>query len=318
MVSVAGALFLGSCSSNLDATQFCSRMNDALDAYSVRCAGVAQEWVDSPARRGVRSYGCEQMEKAIAGGRAVFDSSKAQQCVDALTALSCLDDHSGATALCGQAVAGKSGAGGACYSDFDCQSGAHCSAQSGCPGTCDAEIPAGGDCTGTGSRCAAGSSCVSGRCAPDVGQGAECSSARCYAGSSLVCQAATGKCATGATSGPCQSSADCDPAYACVVGRCQARGKLGETCGETGECLVGLSCALAKCVAPKLGDQCGYIGINPVTCLEGVCKLSGAMAQGKCEPAVPVGGNCSLPEQCAYPATCDAATKKCAVVCQEP
>jgi len=187
---------------------------------------------------------CADTQKEINAGLITYNSSQAAACSSASQALTCADliatDGVTTPAACDTALVGTVNTGGNCYSSANCKTG-YCTwdyiASATCPGTCQAFVQLGGNCSIA--PCADGLACDGSLGTP-------------------VCKAESpvgGAC-------PCQSSLWCDTAGG-GAGVCKAALALGASCTLTSDhCNI-----LTKCAGTPATCQ-SYVGLG-ATCTGG-------------------------------------------------
>lgn len=212
------------------------------------------------------------LKTAINAGRATYDGSQAQACIDALNGLSCsaLTGSINPPPACRAALKGAVAAGGSCRStwvDFDCVSG-YCQTGSAasCSGTCAAYAQQGGACSAT-IKCDVGLVCSNGRCSPPPAQGGN-----------------------GATCNPNNQGSDCISGYYCfgapsaTTGTCTAQVAAGGACGaDLNHALAALNLAGGQCGS---GLVCKGLIIDNTTgsVTPGICAIPVDEA-ASCTPA---------------------------------
>lgn len=112
----------------------------------------------------------------------------------------------------------------------------------------------------------------------------------------LVCNSAY-KCAIGLAGDVCVSGRDCDPALACVGGKCGEALPAQGTCTTDWDCRAGLACQSGTCGA--IADPC----TDPDSCGENAACV--ATRARVCKPARKVGEPCLQTEDCVPSAFCD-------------
>ncbi len=320
--------------------QTCAQVVAELSAKQATCQGVAPEFVAAVTATDTT---CAEMSKSVAAGRAKFDASKAQACIDSVKNSSCADLANGVmdapNSACNQAVAGQVANGGNCFSGNDCSPGSFCDKSNNqCPGKCTAKVAINGDCS-AGQSCVVGSSCIfnsagsAAKCVSNVGANQPCGSSVADCQGGLSCQGASGSrtCQAPPTSGSCKFGT-CAPGFACPgagimggQGTCTPAKAVGAACtvGQN-ECILGSTCVGGTCKIAKVGDACGVIGSGNsgefALCAEGWCNWNPGAGQfaGTCQPLKAVGADCGGSEECAGGGSCDPNTGKCVAACLAP
>jgi hypothetical protein len=252
------------------------------------------------------------IQTAIAAGKASYDGTKAQACLDGFKATSCTDLGVTEPESCKLVVVGTVEEGGACTSSPECAGDAFCAHDNVCPGTCKAKGGAGADCSAD-AHCGDGVMCneTAGKCEKPAGQGAACggtTGVECSLG--LFCR---GEDEEKGTAGTCASV---DEVFSA---------KEGETCGfDTVLCETTLSCAVTavsaagaefQCVAKVASGAACKFGL-PESCPTGeYCDVPNIMTgdvNGTCKPLAGQGEPCTKPvfgdPRCAPNLRCDAGT----------
>ena len=273
--------------------QLQARAMDALCSYEVRC-GLAPDTAACDEGLYVR----EQLEADVKAGKVIYDGQTAAACLDVYRALSCAVSGAGLSSVtqaqsCKDIIKGTVATGGACLMDEECQSQAcdrsACTTDTECcAGTCTAKIPAGGDCSAAGSRCADDLFCrrgtgTTGICTALIADGQPCTSSDyCEAGRrcNVVTGTSAGTCGVLPAHGQacpgmtCDLLSDlCDPASK----TCVSRIAIGGDCSAipTG-CVPYANCdaSTMKCVARKrAGEACAQSSdcLSGVACTAGIC-----------------------------------------------
>ena len=182
---------------------------------------------------------CADTQKEITAGLITYNETQGTACANASQALTCPDlvsaDGVTTPAACDTALVGTVNTGGNCYSSANCKTG-YCTwdyiASAACPGTCQAFVQLGGNCSIA--PCADGLACDRSLGTP-------------------VCKAESpvgGAC-------PCQSSLWCDTAGG-GAGVCKAALALGASCTLTSDhCNV-----LTKCAGTPAATCQSYVGLG--------------------------------------------------------
>jgi len=256
------------------------------------------------------------LQGEIDQGKVVYDGSKAQACLDSLTARTCADMLERDSDECLAALDGTVPLGGACTLDEECQGRAVCKSATGtCPGQCVALLVAGQACVQDGD-CQSGLLCSSETklCVAPVAEGQACEYGAPPCGPGLLC---LGKDDTAQTSGTCKTPAAalsappggvCDPTAgqlcqagsSCVL---QSVDVLGGTttwsCSSVGTYAAGGECKLGFPEACVAGYYCQAATAEILFLLGGTCTLLPASGEAcgtplsQCQPgAVCVSGIC--------------------------
>ncbi|HEY3234906.1 MAG TPA: hypothetical protein VGJ84_09315 [Polyangiaceae bacterium] len=269
------------------------------------------------------------LDMLVSSGKVVYNCSKLQACLDALSAGCGALDNARETA-CEAAIAGQVADGQSCDYDLECKTGSFCDAQTSCPGTCKMRRVAGdpcsydSDCT-WGLKCSADSNhCVApAKLSEPCGGGVapECASGLFCAGDSM---GTPGSCSDintvfSARDGQACSFSDTSPQYCIATLSCAVTG-LGPTGAVTG----------AQCKAPVGANATCQIAFPDMCPISQYCKVPGggfngtcvdrpALGQpctafGLCEPGLvcipsainPTQGNCELQQKLGSPCQGDA------------
>ncbi len=237
----------------------------------------------------IKASGPSTLAASVAAGRAKFDASQAQACLDAI-------------AVCSGTT----------------------TAPPACVATLTGTVAEGGACTG-GEECAtANSVCNSCKCKAMAADGAACTtSSDCY---NYNCQ--SGKCVAPPTVPKlgeiCEIQVDpntvstvgCDTGLYCdtTSKKCAAYLASGAACKDWDACAAGLVCATDATGAgtckttPKVGEACSSGSANPCGYFDVTCV--GTTGAQTCQPYVYLGDAC-VPNQCNSGLTCDPTSKKC-------
>lgn len=323
---LAASLALAACSAIVDPDkikpagpaidQLCAQLGPILVGKAVACTHSPEAWI----RQSDILPNCGNWPKAVAAGRIVYDAAKAQQCLDALVAVTCQEifgDTGGPPAVCLQALNGQVQEVGNCWDDLECRSDSFCDS-SDCPGTCKRRGGLNQACDST-SQCQAGLACQSKVCMTILSQGATCTVAGAVCGPDLYCDATgTGNCEPQRTSGPCSRFEECHgPEYVCaglvlvapiVPGQCTLVSRVNQACqvgyhlcpggplpggvwckSSTGTQTYGQpgTCVLYN----RVPDACGDFGGGEVAlCYGGYC---GGAAAPACVDWFPNGTSCA-------------------------
>jgi hypothetical protein len=229
---------------------------------------------------------CADTQKEITAGLITYNETQGTACANASQALTCPDlvsaDGVTTPAACDTALVGTVNTGGNCYSSANCKTG-YCTwdyiASATCPGTCQAFVQLGGNCSIA--PCADGLAC-DGSLGTPVCKAESPVGGACPCQSSLWCDTAgggAGVCkAALALGASCTLTSDhCNILTKCAgtPATCQSYVGLGATCtGGTDPfdslCGFGYVCdaGTSKCVSwPKVGESCATIFI----CINAYC-----------------------------------------------
>lgn len=266
---------------------------EALCAYEVRCG-----LVPDTAACDETLYVKQQLLVDVKAGKVIYDGQAAAACLDLYRALGCNISGAGLSSVgqaqsCRDTIRGTVATGGACLTDEECQSqdcdkSACTMTTECCAGACAAKIPAGGDCSAAGPRCADDLFCrrgtgTTGICSAVIADGQPCTSTdSCVTGRrcNLVTGTSAGTCGILPAHGQacpgmlCDSLSDlCDPASKTCVGRIAVGGDCSAI--PTG-CVPYANCdaATKTCVPRKrAGEDCAQASdcLSGVACTGGVC-----------------------------------------------
>lgn len=272
----------------ITAAKFAEEFTKAVCNRSQVCGSLAPYLVEECKTQQNELLHAEDVQKAIAAGRLVYDEAKARECVNGLASLPCLQFQPGdeVLAACFAALKGQVQKGAPCSFYYECASG-YCGGtpDNTCPSTCPEEVlTEGQECSNfRGPKCdvQAGLRCSGGTCVKPVDQGAACiDNNGCKSG--LVCVA----------DGPPPEDGS-EQKFKCVP-----LGKEGAGCSEDASCADGFYCLNNLCAPRKHeGEPCG-VGpdeVNPALrlaqCADGlVCKGAGLDSNGD-----PLSGTCVKP-----------------------
>lgn len=295
----------------------------ALCSYYVRCgaAEALQTCVESFSNSflPVQALDYRNQIAAVAAGKVVYHSDKAEECLAALENLSCDRMSTAGPLACQEIFSGTAGAGDVCAIAEECVS-QFCmttTCNNGCcTGTCMGATPPGmknlsEPCTYR-DRCSGGyCDTATGTCAAFKAPGTGCTqTAEC--GTGYICRT------TGSTSmtcempsptlGVCNSTSDCKLlSDVCSAGKCQTGGLTGFSCPTGTECQTFHPCTSGACtIPPAIGEACP----NNVYCRTGYCSGNPAMCVARIADGLP----CDVARggQDCESGLCDSATMKCA------
>lgn len=281
-----------------------ARATEVLCNYEVRC-GSMPDVAACDETFFFRNQGVADVK----AGKVIYDGRAAADCLDVYRTLSCNASDAavsiaGRGQACRDAIKGTVATGGSCLIDDECLSQAcdksACnSTVACCVGVCVTRVPAGGDCSASGARCADDLFCrrsptdATATCTALIADGQPCTSTdSCVAGRrcNVVTGTSAGTCGVLPAHGQacpgqiCDALADvCDPASK----TCVTRIAVGADCSAipTG-CVAYANCdATTKtCVARKRG---GEACSQTTDCLSGVACTNGVCAPHPDEPACP-------------------------------
>jgi hypothetical protein len=237
------------------------------------------------------------LQREIDAGKASYDPSKVQACLDSLRARTCAQLLERDSEACLAALDGKVELGGDCTLDEDCKGKAICRSVSGtCPGQCAPLLAAGQACT-QDSDCQDGLQCSSETklCVQPVGEGQSCENGAPPCGPGLLC---LGKDDSKKTPGTCKlpsaafasaSGSACDPTA-------------GQLCQLDSACVaesVSLATVSISWVCMPNGTYAAGADCKPGfpdACASGTyCKTGTGLAalSGTCTSLPPVGQPCA-------------------------
>lgn len=329
--ATAGPMDAGEAIAALDA--FCRQLPAAYCEYFIRCGRYDSLATCEPLwKEADRFAQCGRAEKAaIKDGRAAFDASKLQRCLDGLQqtfACSQLTWHITPPDCDGFAL-GLVPNGAACWSDFECQNSEqnYC-VRPACPRTCAPRTPVGG--IGEPYSCVRGAYLYGSECRAFVPIGGSCAPvAPSYTPQTCVpdayCDSNTNICVTEVTVGGSCGLDLCSDELHCIGTHgnrtCQTFGSLGQPCANSDwqvpHCKTGLRCdALPTgACAPQsaTGGPCMFSDdcVTDHHCLGAQHGAGGGTpAFGTCELRQGDGGACTQNWECLFgyyctsPGTC--------------
>ncbi len=296
-----------------DAAAFCTGYYANLVNFQVTC-----DHADRDAFNKAFMVDCTGGSKEVTSGRIRFDTSKSAGCLAAIQGASCTSrlnvSELSQFPACSGLVNGTVAVGGNCYNSDECNNG-HCnSTPSTCPGTCQALLKVGDNCSANANLCPAESFCNNNICTNTVGLGATCGNPGNGCGNELNC--VSGTCQARPTSGPCdQSTVYCALGYACANGTtCSAKVATGGDCTVGPEvCGAGDYCNSAhKCVeGGVIGGACEPQD-NGSSCLTGYCNSSNVCAARLTDGSACTSFNECASFNCNSSMVCAAAVHTCA------
>jgi hypothetical protein len=285
-------------------TDFCTKYVDAISGQLSTCNSGPKELWSKGLAQTVR---CDEIVRAVDGGRAGYDGTAAQSCLTTVAGLSCTAILSSAgVPECVKTLDGKLPVGATCYGEIDCGEGKYCAGmtQSVCSGTCKTEIAAGVACA-SGDECVRGYYCSNSVCTlnpPDgtADVGASCSgSVNCKPG--LVCDRLTSNCAR-----PIKEGQPCTFGH----GLCEFFTSCSSTTPST---CVRYATAGGACGTKRVAD--GGTDYESSSCLDSYCKIPPSSLTGTCAALVADMGVCTIGSECVS-GICTAS--KCAPRCVTP
>lgn len=250
----------------------------ALCTRSQTCGNLAPYLVEQCKAEATERIRPDDVRKAVAAGRIVYDADLARQCIDGIQNTACLqnDISDQVQATCYAALKGTVQKGAECSFLFECAAGLCGGSESNtCPATCptaDEVLTEGQECSlFRGPRCdaRAGLRCSGGLCVKPADQGASCI-----------------------------DNFGCKSGLLCVEDKCSPLAKEGSACSEDASCAEGLFCQDGHCAVRKAeGKPCsvGPDEVDPALrgaqCQNGlVCKGAGLDFEGN-----PLAGSCVKP-----------------------
>lgn len=314
-IAIVACVACGGSSGSTGGSSLADYAADALAArcqVQVRCGLFADQ---ASCTIHYRAPADPNLQAAVSAGKLAYDGVKAQQCFDAIAAVSCdATDMSERVepAACKQIFTGKVQQGAACAFDDECASGVclipGCN-NACCPGQCGpAEPPAqiGASCANV--MCVDNAYCdLTQTCRALVAQGGACmDSSWCNFG--LGCTGTTGggmgTCnPLPATGAPCPDQQCASIGDVCNAQQmCAVDGLPGAPCIGSGECSPFYQCDATNHCAPypTLGQACTTVCSDDSWCMNGTCTAP--LANGM---------TCATQDQCASD-FCDNTTGKCA------
>ena len=247
------------------------------------CVGVTRTYLEDRLSR---------WKQAIEEGKAVYDASQVEACIEEMRSQSCDDFLTRNSDVCLAALGGTVPLGEDCNDDIECEGDAFCDFGPKCPGKCVARQARGNHCGDDSSRCADGLVCSDDtyRCVPAGRLGDPCDAGKAPCMPGLFCAGAD---EDAALPGACKTYAD-------VFSR-----KLGEACNLSSDelCVAGLHCAQfrdadgilsATCEAPATSGAACSAG-DGVGCPRGeYCfREDDASLVGQCTPRPAAGEACA-------------------------
>jgi hypothetical protein len=127
------------------------------------------------------------------------------------------------------------------------------------------------------------------------------------------------------TSGACDQTLACAFGTVCAgidyaantSGTCQAPVAKGGSCTSSTFCESDAFCAAGKCAArPRLGEACGNVQGGSASCLLGWCQIPSAATSGTCVDFLKTDDPCDSADACGLVARCQGG--KCVPLCSAP
>jgi hypothetical protein len=329
---------------------FLTNFSNAYCQYELRCgkrssalADCTALWRPFFADGALPNGGEAASERAVTAGYSTFNATRAQACLDGLSALSCRDPTRVLPPDCRFVTTPAAAPNAACFTDADCTdatlrcNGATCMRRCTAggnlgekcrrDGTCTAPFicrdsrqcsnrrPLGASCS-VDWECGTGAYCSSGVvCATLPGIGSPCPDARCAA--EAYCSGS--QClARKAANVACSFSSECADGLRCTTAQvCGPKGAAGAPCRDFSDCESTLACddVLRTCRAYSSVDS-GQPCSSTRSCADGPCvgKVivfdGGTNTAGICRDPV-VGDRCSNNRTCGEAKYCDMTTSTC-------
>jgi hypothetical protein len=244
--------------SSVPPEKFAQEYATALCERSGRCDTLAPYLIDKCKAQANDRIHAEDVKRAIAAGRLVYDEIQGQRCLDGINQTRCLaqDVDDSVTTACQQALRGTVQGGAECSFLFECAAGT-------CGGTAETTCPA--------------------TCPEVLAEGDTCSNfrgPRCNANAGLRCSA--GMCVTPAgLDASCQDNAGCKSGLLCVDEKCAPLATVGAGCSVDSSCAEGLYCEDSVCVTRKQeGQRCSSSPEEVDAALRGAQCADGLLCQG--------------------------------------
>jgi Dickkopf N-terminal cysteine-rich region len=335
------ACALGGCGPS-SLADFREQYLDRRCAHDVKCGVVGASETPTcglPGDFAIAVPGALDVPAAIDAGRMRFNSSGAQECLDAVSSAPC--DRDGMLARlarhCSNVVQARVRPGGTCFGHAECLGGI-CALGNGCPGQCVAwpapgeacgggcdpsveycgvpmggsaavcltRKPAGATCAGD-EECVFDLLCIAQKCAERwQPTGAACGGTTRPCGDGLACVA--GVCAPFVQENAmCTNASVCMPGSACAGGTCKPWRDVGQTCGQDdGLCPASQSCG-ATCSSVHQPRAHFHDACDVMACAPGlVCD-----SFHECSYPAGIGGKCADTVECATGLTCDPMLSQC-------
>jgi hypothetical protein len=319
---ISGVLLTACGDSSLSSEQFAQEYAAAVCERAGRCGNLAPYQIDQCQAAAQERVHPEDVKRAMAAGRLVYDAEQAQRCIEGIQHTRCLAEDIDDTVLaaCQAALRGTVASGGECSFLFECAAGT-CGgkAETTCPSTCPEVLSEGDSCSlfrGPPCNANAGLRCSGGMCVRPGDKGASCvDNFGCRSG--FVC--AGEACAPLATEGAgCSADSSCAEGLYCQDSFCVARKREGQKCSAApdevdaalrgAQCNDGLVCQgagldsqgnalLGSCVKPSgEGGSCKEAPPDVQTYLSG-CLYGLTCVSGRCV-LPPSSGPCAADGSC--------------------
>ncbi|MFL5345746.1 MAG: hypothetical protein ACJ8AT_13210 [Hyalangium sp.] len=257
------------------ADQFAQQYAEAQCDRQGRCDLLAPYLVDQCKAKTADLIHAEDVTRAIAAGRLVYDEAQARSCLDGIQNTRCLAqaEDEAVKASCQAALHGTVQPGAACSFLYECAAG-RCGGKEDttCPSTCPEVLNAGDTCsTFRGFPC-------------NDSAGLRCSGGMCVLPGDL--------------NADCVDNNGCKTGLLCVDSKCVPLAKEGSGCSQDSSCADGLYCEGDVCVARKReGAKCSGspqevdAALRGSQCQEGLtCQGAGLDSEGNFLP-----GTCVKP-----------------------
>jgi hypothetical protein len=264
--------------------EFAQQYAQAQCDRSSRCDNLAPYLVDQCKAQAADRVHDEDVTRAIAAGRLVYNEEQAKLCLDGIQKTRCLveDVDDAVTAACRAALQGQVQPGAACSFFYECAAGS-CGGtdETTCPATCPEVLNEGDTCSFfRGARC-------------NTSAGLRCSGGTCVHPADL--------------NGACVDNSGCKSGLLCVEEKCAPLATEGSGCSQDSSCAEGLYCEDSVCVARKReGAKCSAspqevdAALRGAQCADGLtCQGAGLDSEGNFLPGTCVkpskeGGACQV------------------------
>jgi hypothetical protein len=233
------------------------------------------------------------MDKAIASGHVLYDSSPVPACLDGIRALGCNVLSHSFPAPCVDVLAGNVKTGDVCTVSAECAGTAFCAGTSACPSHCAALLAEGDACNGN-NECGDDLMCVTGHCLRPSLAGEPCNGT-----SGKVCRLGFN----------CSGATDTQTGM-CVDNASIQVGALGASCEPGGAlCKEGLSCvyngsSAFHCEAGVASGAACHLGLPKQCPSDEYCDATDVTTQSTCKKLPGDGKPCALQKLCAAGSTC--------------
>jgi hypothetical protein len=317
------------------AVAFYEGRNASVTARRKRCGYYASVVMDDPPNASDLE-GYQDVDRAIADGRIVFDATAAQQCLTELERQDCVEARD--PAVCARVVTGRVPVGGDCFLAAECAGGGNCLGNT-CPSKC-LGLAQEGEVATSAIPCASGLfRNASSICERFIEQqeGQDCHALD--GGSQRPCASSTyctgtfdmATCQKPLRAGSaCRLGDVCELGSECISGSCLRRSGVNEACtpsaqsGTSRQCQIGLRCDAPTPTGQgtcKLPGTAGVTCLSSLNCAAGLVCLGAAFTPtgstfGRCEAPTMSGMACTTDTECAAGLRCDALQGSPATVCQ--